>query len=52
MAREEFKTTLETQAKIDLKIIAAMERKDMNDVLEELIEERKQKLASVRREAL
>ena len=52
MAREDFRTTLETQSKIDLKIIAAVERKDMNEMLEELIEERKQKQADTRREAL
>lgn len=52
MAREEFKTTLETQSKVDLKVLAAIERKDMNELLEELIEERKQKRATTQREAL
>lgn len=45
MAREVFQTTLEEQSKVDLKVIAALEKKDMNELLEELIEERKQKLA-------
>jgi len=45
VAREVFQTTLEEQSKIDLKVIAAIEKKDMNELLEELIEERKQKLA-------
>ena len=49
MAREVFQTTLEEKSKVDLKVIAAIEKKDMNELLEELIEERKQKQA---REAL
>ncbi len=52
MARETFQTTLETQAKADLKLIAAIERRDMNDVLEELIQKRKQELAPALKEAL
>ena len=43
MAREEFKTTLEEKAKEALRIMAAVENRDMNDILEEMIEERRQK---------
>lgn len=52
MAREPFQTTLEEQSKKDLKLIAALENCDMNELLEKLIEERKQKLAGKLKEAL
>ena len=52
MAREVFQTTLEEQSKVDLKVIAALEKKDMNELLEELIQKRKQELAPALKEAL
>lgn len=42
--REDFKTTLKPESKINLKILSAILRMPMNEILEELIQQRKEEM--------